>query len=111
MHRISRIYVGNYGHKMCWYDGLLLNFLDEDSGEPADFIINLANGGGKSTLLAGIFSCFETKQQRFLKHLQESRNAFAQYFSSDGLPGFIIVEWVLPGSTPNSWRRIVTGQV
>ncbi len=111
MYRISRIYVGNYGHKMCWYDGVLLNFIDSNSGEASDQILQLENGGGKSTLLAGIFSCFETSQNRFLKHLQENRNRFLEYFSSDGLPGFVLVEWMIPTSGPQEYRRIITGQV
>jgi hypothetical protein len=111
MHRISRIYVGNYGHKMCWYDGLLLSLIDEHSGEPTDHILQLENGGGKSTLLSAIFSCFETAQNRFLKHLQENRNRFSEYFSKDGLPGFILVEWMIPTPGQQQNRRIVTGQV
>jgi hypothetical protein len=111
MHKISRIYVGNYGHKMCWYDGLLLNFMDEQSGEATDYILQLENGGGKSTLLSAIFSCFETSQNRFLKHLQENRNRFSEYFSPDGLPGFILVEWMIPTSESHQYRRIVIGQV
>ncbi len=111
MHRISRIYIGNYGHKMCWYDGLLFNFVDEQTGEPTDCILQLENGGGKSTLLAGIFSCFDTAQNRFLKHLQQPRNRFSDYFSEDGLPGFILLEWMIPTAGPHRHRRIITGQV
>lgn len=96
---------------MCWYDGILFNFVDEQTGEPTDYILQLENGGGKSTLLAGIFSSFETRQDRFLKHLQESRNRFSEYFSPDGLPGFILIEWMIPTAHPQQYRRIVTGQV
>ena len=48
MHHISRIYVGNYGYKMCWYDGLILSFIDRDTSQPCDHIIHLENGGGIS---------------------------------------------------------------
>ena len=62
MQKITRIYVGNYGIDMAWYDGIVFDMADPDSGEPTDTIINLENGGGKTTLLSFIFSCFETGQ-------------------------------------------------
>lgn len=111
MHRISRVYIGNYGHKMCWYDGMLFNFVDQDTSEATDCIIQLENGGGKSTLLSGLFSCFDTAQNRFLKHLQNNKNKFTDYFSPDGLPGFILFEWMIPVASSQQQRRIVTGQV
>ena len=111
MQKISRIYVGNYGIDMAWYDGIVFDMTDPDSGEPTDTIINLENGGGKTTLLSFIFSCFETGQERFLKHIQNKNHRFSQYFARDGLPGMVLIEWLLPprmaGGTP---FRLVMGQ-
>jgi hypothetical protein len=112
MQRISRIYLGNTGYVMAWYDGLLLDLTDPDTRQPVDTIINLENGGGKTSLLSLIFSCFDTSQDRFLKHLQSKNNHFSQYFSQDGLPGFIIVEWEMPPRTAGGVPyRLVVGQV
>jgi hypothetical protein len=112
MQRIARIYLGNCGYSMAWYDGLLLDLTDPETRQPTDTIINLENGGGKTSLLSLIFSCFDTSQDRFLKHLQSKNNHFSQYFSQDGLPGFILVEWEMPsrmaGGAP---YRLVVGQV
>lgn len=112
MQKISRIYLGNCGYSMAWYDGNLFELTHPDTGEPDDTILNLENGGGKTSLLSLIFSCFETSQDRFLKHIQNKNNHFSQYFAQDGLPGFILMEWTMPprilGGEP---YRLVLGQV
>lgn len=110
MQHISRIYIGNYGHKMCWYDGLILSLTDKDTGLPCDHILHLENGGGKSTLLGGIFSCFEPRQDRFLKTLHDPRNKFSDYFREDGVPGFIVIEWQNRFESNHALRRTITGQ-
>ena len=112
MQKISRIYVGNYGIDMAWYDGILFDLTAPETGEPTDTIINLENGGGKTTLLSFFFSCFETSQDRFLKHIQNKNHRFHQYFARDGLPGIVLMEWEMPsrvdGGAP---YRMVMGQV
>lgn len=112
MQKISRIYIGNCGYPTAWYDGVTFDLTDPDSLVPSDTIINLENGGGKTTLLSLIFSCFETSQDRFLKHIQNKNNHFSQYFSPDGLPGVIMVEWLMPARTVGGYAyRLVVGQV
>lgn len=111
MQKISRIYLGSAGYSAAWYDGVTFDLVDRHNGEPTDVIINLENGGGKSTLLSLIFSCFETSQDRFLKHIHSKNNHFSQYFANDGTPGFIVVEWVMPPRTKGAAPyRLVTGQ-
>lgn len=111
MQKISRIYVGSYGANMAWYDGVTLDLTDPDTGDPTDTILNLENGGGKTTLLSFVFSCFDTSVDRFLKHIQNPNHRFSQYFSPDGQPGIILMEWVMPprvaGGKP---YRLVIGQ-
>ncbi|MDZ5455304.1 coiled-coil domain-containing protein [Azohydromonas lata] len=112
MQKISRIYLGNCGYPTAWYDGLTFDLTDPDTALPADVIINLENGGGKTTLLSLIFSCFEPGQDRFLKRLQSGNNHFTQYFSHDGLPGFILAEWLMPPRTTGGPPcTLVVGQV
>lgn len=112
MQKITRIYVGNYGIDMAWYDGIIFDMTDPETGDPTDTIINLENGGGKTTLLSFVFSCFETAQERFLKHIQNKNHRFSQYFARDGLPGVVLIEWEMParvaGGAP---YRLVVGQV
>src|SRR5260221_7534647 len=112
MQKISRVHVANYGAQNAWFDGLTFDFNDPATGEPCDAVINLENGGGKTTLLGFIFSCFETRQEKFLKHMQDKKHRFAEYFSRDGTPGFLVMEWSMPpkfaGGKP---CRLVLGQV
>lgn len=81
MQKISRIYVGGYGVDMAWYDGVTFDLTDPDTGEPTDTILNLENGGGKTTLLSFVFSCFDTPVERFLKHIQNKNHRFGEHFS------------------------------
>lgn len=111
MQKISRIYVGNYGIDMAWYDGVTLDMTDPTTGEPTDTILNLENGGGKTTLLSFVFSCFDTPVERFLKHIQNKNHRFGQYFARDGQPGVILIEWVMPPRTAGGRPyRLVIGQ-
>ena len=111
MQKISRIHLGNCGYRTAWYEGMTFELTDPDSGQPTDTLINLENGGGKTTLIGLVFSCFETAQERFLKHVQSKHNTFSQYFTHDGMPGFIVVEWLMPSRTAGGKpSRLVTGQ-
>lgn len=111
MQKISRLHLGNCGFRTAWYEGMTFDLTDPDSGHPTDTLINLENGGGKTTLIGLVFSCFETSQEKFLKHIQSKHNTFSQYFTHDGAPGFIIVEWLMPSRTTGEEPyRLVTGQ-
>lgn len=111
MQKISRIYVGGYGVDMAWYDGVTFDLTDPDTGEPTDTILNLENGGGKTTLLSFVFSCFDTPVERFLKHIQNKNHRFSEYFARDGQPGIILIEWVMPPRTAGGQPyRLVLGQ-
>jgi hypothetical protein len=111
MQRISRIYLAGCGYRTAWHDGNLIPFTDPATNWPTDTILQLENGGGKTTLLALVFSCFETEQNRFLKHLQSKNQRFADYFDPNGAPGYIVVEWLMPprsaGASP---YHLVVGQ-
>jgi len=111
MQKILRVHLANCGFRTAWYESVTFNLTDPDTGLPTDTIINLENGGGKTTLLGLVFSCFETSQERFLKHIQSKHNSFSQYFTHDGVPGFIVVEWLMPArSAGGQPSRLVTGQ-
>jgi hypothetical protein len=112
MQTITRMHLASCGFRTAWYDGITFNLTDPDTELPTDTLINLENGGGKTTLLGLVFSCFETSQERFLKHIQNKHNSFSQYFTPDGVPGFILVEWLMPSRTAGGRPyRLVVGQV
>lgn len=111
MQKILRIHLANCGFRTAWYEAVTFNLTEQGTGLPTDTIINLENGGGKTTLLGLVFSCFETSQERFLKHIQSKHNSFSQYFTHDGVPGFIIIEWLMPPrSAGGQPYKLVTGQ-
>lgn len=112
MQKLTRIYVGNYGYASAWYDGITFDLTDPATGLPSNTIINLENGGGKTSLLGFIFSCFDTSIDRFLQTIQDKKARFSEYFSKDGLPGVALLEWVLPPRTAGGVPcRVVVGQV
>lgn len=106
MRKITRIKITNYGAES-WFKDITLNLTDPASQQATDTIINLENGGGKTTMLAFIFSCFEPRQERFLQHIQKKQHQFTDYFAKDGTPGVILIEWQTPGQDD----RLVIGQV
>ncbi|MEH6413827.1 hypothetical protein [Pseudomonas sp. CGJS7] len=97
MQRISRIYVSHFGSPTAWYDSHLFGLDDPDTDSPTDTVFNLENAGGKTSLLSYIFSCFDPKLDRWLQHLQTKNHHFHDYFSRDGRPSFILIEWRMPG--------------
>lgn len=111
MHKISKIYVANAGHKLAWYDGILLQLTDAETEQPTHTIYNLVNQGGKTTFLALFFSTFDTAKDRFLQHLSNKGQRFEQYFDDGGLPGMIVVEWQVPGDLASATKTLVTGQI
>lgn len=111
MQKISRIHLANCGFRTAWYEAVTFNLTEPGTGLPTDTIINLENGGGKTTLLGLVFSCFETSQERFLKHIQSKHNSFSQYFTHDGVPGFIVIEWLMPARSAGGHPyKLITGQ-
>ncbi|MCM2310355.1 MAG: hypothetical protein NDI84_03035 [Steroidobacteraceae bacterium] len=110
MHKLSRFYLANVGYKLAWYEGVLLDFNDADTGEPTHTIVNLVNQGGKTTMLSLFFSNFDTSRSRFLHFLSQKRR-FEEYFDASGVPGILAVEWHVPSydlvDTP---EKLVTGQ-
>lgn len=107
MSKLLRCYVANYGRNDAWYDGVLLDF--RKNGKPIHSIINLDNGGGKTTLLSFLFSVIDPRKDYFLKSRQNANHKISEYFSKNGVPGTCILEWAAP-STSNSHRIYVTGR-
>ncbi|XJO15013.1 hypothetical protein ACHMXE_30815 [Variovorax sp. UC122_21] len=97
MQQISRMHVSHFGSPTAWYDSHVFALNDPDTDDPTDTVFNLENAGGKTSLLSYIFSCFDPKQDRWLQHLQKSNHRFQEYFSRDGRPSFILIEWCMPG--------------
>lgn len=111
MQKISRIYLANCGYDTAWYDGVMMDLRGPDCHAPTDTIINLENGGGKTSFLSLVLSCFETNKDRFLKTLNDKNHRFGDYFAADGTMGLIVVEWLMPPRKAGEGSyRLITGQ-
>lgn len=111
MQKISRIYLANCGYDTAWYDGVTMDLREPDFHAPTDTIINLENGGGKTSFLSLVLSCFETNKDRFLKTLNDKNHRFGDYFAADGTMGLIVVEWLMPPRKAGEGSyRLITGQ-
>lgn len=97
--RISRIYVDHFGAPTGWYEQTTFDLCDTVTNEPGDACINLENGGGKTSILSYIFSCFDPRLDHWLQFLQKKTHAFKDYFARDGRPSFMIVEAIMPPKT------------
>ncbi len=109
MYRIRRVLLSRVGYQEAWYDGMVIPFTNAENSEPDHTIINLENGGGKTTLLSLIASCFVPEQRKFIQHLQKPHHHFRDYF--DRVPGVIAIE--LDASNADlveSDRRLVIAQ-
>ncbi|PYY12174.1 MAG: hypothetical protein DMG61_17035, partial [Acidobacteria bacterium] len=111
MFHISRIRLVRVGHSQAWFPDVTIHTTDLRTNEPCDTILFASNGDGKSTLLSLVFSCFQTRTDKFLKHLSKSSHRFEDYFGRH--PGLIIVEWTTTEAAlfPEGRSHLITGQV
>lgn len=97
--RISRIYVDHFGAPTGWYEKTTFDLCDPATNAPGDACINLENGGGKTSLLSYMFSCFDPRLDHWLQTLQSKTHSFRDYFARDGRPSFLIIEAIMPAKT------------
>lgn len=109
MQQLMRVYVSQFGTPTAWYDHLLFDLTDPDSGLPTDVLFHLENAGGKTSLLSFLFSCFDPRKERWLQHLQKKSHRLEDYFCRDGRLAFLIMEWRIPRS-PLYADTLVIGQ-
>lgn len=100
MYSIRKVYLDHVGYKDAWYQDVEIPLYDNSSSAQgaASTIISLTNGGGKTTLLSLIFSCFIPDKRQFVQHLQKPNHHFEDYFGHT--PGLILLELVSE-STPD----------
>lgn len=98
--RISRMYVDHFGAPTGWYEQTTFDLCNVETNEPGDACFNLENGGGKTSLLSYIFSCFEPDKKNWLQFVRSKTHMFRDYFANDGRPSFIVIEAIMPARTP-----------
>jgi len=116
MSHIRRIYLCNVGQATSWRPPQIQNIFRPEIGLEPFTIMELENGGGKTTDISLGLATFEPSLRRFLpaiaKEDSEGGQArhFADYFDSDGLPGMVAMEFVVP-STATADRIVIVGYV
>lgn len=109
MYQIRRLLISRAGHSEAWYDGVVLPFVSRFTGRCSSTAISLVNGGGKSTALALMASCFVPDKKRFIQRLQKGYH-FDEYFTA--IPGAIAVELEAgTGDLFGGTTQLVVGQV
>jgi len=101
MYRLTRVHLDSVGSKAARFANLTLDFTD-DEHNPLDTIVWLRNGGGKTSLLALIFSLLLPNQRDFLG-VRDDRSLGDYVLSGD--TAHVLCEW----DTPNG--LLVTGAV
>jgi|GEM_PF-6839936 len=93
MFNIRQVYLDHVGFPGAWFQDVNIPFFNSemqpDSGTQ-DTILSLTNGGGKTTLLSLIFTCFVPDKRQFVQHLQKPHHHFKDYFTEK--PGLILIE-------------------
>jgi hypothetical protein len=90
MYNIRNIYLDNVGFKDAWFSNLHIPLYEHHSKKVSNTVLSLTNGGGKTTILSLIFSCFVPEQRNFIQHLQKPGHHFKDYFEKS--PGLILIE-------------------
>ncbi len=94
MYKIRQVFLDHVGRPEVWFDKVWIPFFDplelNNLPEATHTIVHLENGGGKTTLLSFLFSCFVPEKRLFIQHLQKPTHKFDDYFGPE--PGLILVE-------------------
>ena len=92
MFKLRRITLSNCGWKNAFFEDVNMWFTDAEDGRPVDTVLSAANGNGKTSALALLFSCFDTDIGRFMRTLATKHERFEHYFET-GEPGLVASEW------------------
>ena len=112
MRYMRRIHLSDSGWKKSgWWHGSTLDLSNPRTGEWAHSLLKLSNGGGKTTLLALVFSTLDTPKKHFMRTQDSTNYHFDDYF--EGRPAFIVIEWYLPKeeNDTESLGGLITGQL
>jgi chromosome segregation ATPase len=90
MYNIRRVFLDYVGYDDAWFENVEIPLFDSKDEQAKSSIISLTNGGGKTTLLSLIFSCFIPEKRLFVQHLQKPHHRFEDYFNEQ--PGLILIE-------------------
>lgn len=91
MYKLARAYIHNLGVVASFFDDLEFDFRDKN-GTPSNFLINLTNGGGKTTLISLIYTALLPNQDNFIQALKKDSSKELKHYVNDK-HGFILLEF------------------
>ncbi|MCG8555419.1 MAG: hypothetical protein MJD61_09060 [Proteobacteria bacterium] len=93
MPHLRRIHFASAGYPDARLDPLTLDLRDADARRASDSVLWLRNGGGKSSVLNLLFSCFRPSQAEFLgRHVEGQRRRLTDYVKATDL-ACVATEW------------------
>jgi hypothetical protein len=87
------------------FNPLTLDLRDPKLGEAQDSVLWLRNGGGKTTLIALLYSTLVPDKRHFLGKLLGKDSGLADFVRNNDL-GVVVTEWDFPGQMGSS-RRVI----
>ena len=105
MARLCRIHLTGLGLAAARFNPLTIDLRDPKAGEAQDSVLWLRNGGGKTTLIALLYSTLVPDKRHFLGKLLGKDSGLADFVRNNDL-GVVMTEWEFPGQM-GAARRIV----
>src|SRR5487761_973400 len=97
MYLLRRVYFDSIGHKDARFDPLVLDFRSDGGQKPLDSVLWLRNMGGKTSMLALIFSVLQPGYRDFLGREKAGEvRQLQKYVLADDI-AHIVLEWSSTG--------------
>jgi hypothetical protein len=92
MLQLSRVFLGNFGHRTAFFPGTILDFRNKDGKTSKSVALFAENGKGKTSALSAILHVFQPAKGDFVQTLQkDGKHVLSDYFIPNK-PCFIILE-------------------
>ena len=96
MARLCRFHLAGLGLAAARFNPLTIDLRDPSSGNAQDSVLWLRNGGGKTTLIALLYSTLVPDKRHFLGKLLGKDSGLADFVRNNDL-GVVVTEWEFPG--------------
>lgn len=96
MYNLNRLLLSHLGYPSAFFDGVVVDLRNPKTGDPENAVLCQPNGCGKTTLLSMLYSCFETRANRFIQHIQTPSHQIVDYVTDR--PAIVLLELAKPGA-------------
>lgn len=105
--RLVGLLLDSVGYHKARFTPLRLDFSDHE-GSPADTVVWLDNGGGKTSLSSLVFSTLRPSMREFIATVRDPSYRLTQYVLA-GDTAHVVIEWEVADADGQP-RRLITGQ-